>query len=69
MADARQPWLPREFMWTVGCSYRGLPTFPTAIRTPIGDNMSFRRSAFTQAGPFTEGIGRLGTTPLGCEET
>ena len=61
-------WLPAEFLWTVGCSYRGLPTSPAPVRTPIGANMSFRRSVF-DAGGFTEGIGRLGTTPLGCEET
>jgi glycosyltransferase involved in cell wall biosynthesis len=68
-ADARPAWLPPEFWWTVGCSYRGLPTGPAPIRNAIGANMSFRRSAFAVAGGFTEGIGRLGATPLGCEET
>lgn len=68
-ADGRPAWLPSEFWWTVGCSYRGLPTSPGPIRNPIGANMSFHRSAFAVAGAFTEGIGRLGSTPLGCEET
>jgi glucosyl-dolichyl phosphate glucuronosyltransferase len=68
-ARDRPAWLPEEFWWTVGCSYRGHPTGPAAIRNPIGANMSFRRSAFSVTEGFTEGIGRLGSTPLGCEET
>ena len=35
----------------------------------MGCAMSFRRSAFSAAGVFTEEMGRVGTTPLGCEET
>lgn len=66
-ADPR--WLPEEFYWTVGCSYRGLPTQCAPIRNPIGANMSFRRAVFAQIEGFRSGIGRVGSTPLGCEET
>lgn len=62
-------WLPEEFYWTVGCSYRGLPTEHAVVRNPIGANMSFRRIAFERVGGFVSGIGRVGATPLGCEET
>ncbi|MDX6683809.1 MAG: hypothetical protein QOG94_3848 [Solirubrobacteraceae bacterium] len=62
-------WLPGEFLWTVGASYVGLPVQPGPIRNPIGANMAFRSEAFARAGAFTEGIGRVGRTPLGCEET
>jgi GT2 family glycosyltransferase len=62
-------WLPEEFYWTVGCSYAGLPVETARVRNPLGANMSFRRDAILQAGGFREGIGRLGDTPLGCEET
>lgn len=62
-------WFPSEFLWVVGCSYRGVPEHPTQIRNPIGANMAFRRHVFDQAGGFTDGIGRVGRTPLGCEET
>ncbi len=31
--------------------------------------MSFRRDALTRANGFVHGIGRIGTIPLGCEET
>jgi GT2 family glycosyltransferase len=68
--NAGQPqWLPAEFWWTVGCSYKGLPTDSAPIRNAIGANMSFRRSVFEEVGSFTDGIGRLGSVPLGCEET
>jgi GT2 family glycosyltransferase len=62
-------WIPSEFLWVVGCSYRGLPATSVEIRNPIGANMAFRRDVFTRVGGFTEGIGRIGRTPLGCEET
>jgi len=66
--QGRPRWLPPELDWVVGCSYRGLPERPAQVRNPIGANMSFRRTAFA-AGGFTEGLGRVGTLPLGCEET
>lgn len=73
-ADAAWPtrrpqWFPPEFDWVVGCSYVGLPDTVAPVRNPIGSTMSFRRRAFDVAGGFDDGIGRLGTLPLGCEET
>jgi GT2 family glycosyltransferase len=65
----RPRWLPPEMYWVVGCSYVGLPTEVAEIRNPIGANMAFRREALRDAGGFVEGIGRVGTVPLGCEET
>jgi glycosyltransferase involved in cell wall biosynthesis len=62
-------WLPPEFYWTIGCSYRGLPTQIAPVRNPIGANMSFRRSALQRVDGFSTDIGRVGRTPLGCEET
>jgi glycosyltransferase involved in cell wall biosynthesis len=65
----RPGWLAPEFDWVVGCSYVGLPGAGAVIRNPIGANMSFRKEAFDAAGGFTDGIGRVGKIPLGCEET
>jgi glycosyltransferase involved in cell wall biosynthesis len=65
----RPGWLPPEFDWVVGCSYTGLPREPGPVRNLIGANMSFRREVFELVGGFTEGLGRLGARPLGCEET
>ena len=65
----RPAWFPDEFLWVLGCSYRGLPTGRAEIRNPIGANMSFRRSVFTAAGDFDPDMGRLGKDAAGCEET
>ena len=62
-------WFPAQFGWVVGCSYEGLPTGLEPIRNPIGANMSFRRMILADAGGFATGIGRVGTRPMGCEET
>ena len=39
------------------------------VRNPIGASMSLRRSLFHALGGFDTAMGRVGTTPLGCEET
>jgi len=65
----RPRWMPEEFDWVVGCSYRGLPEDRSAIRNLIGCNMSFRRAAVVRAGGFAPALGRTSDSPLGCEET
>lgn len=67
--DRRPRWFPEEFDWVLGCSYRGLPKVVSEVRNVIGASMSFRAEAFRVAGLFSEGLGRVGTLPLGCEET
>ena len=62
-------WFPRTFYWVLGCSYDGLPMSGATIRNPIGASMAMRRSVFVEVGGFTDGIGRVGKVPLGCEET
>ena len=65
-------WLPREFYWTIGCGYRGLPTRVAPVRNPIGAAMSFRKSVFDQIGGFSIGLGPNMDTPSphgGGEET
>jgi glucosyl-dolichyl phosphate glucuronosyltransferase len=69
LLDRKPSWLPEEFYWVVGCSYRGMPESSQLIRNPIGANMSFRREVFDAVGGFRSEIGRVGTRPLGCEET
>ncbi|MFC3741776.1 glycosyltransferase family 2 protein [Paractinoplanes deccanensis] len=67
--DAAPRWFPEEFGWVVGCSYRGLPTQRRAVRNPIGASMAIRRSSFETVGGFSRLVGRVGTLPVGCEET
>jgi len=58
-----------ELDWVVGCSYAGLPADTSDVRNLMGCNMSFRRDVFSEVGGFSEDLGRVGRTPLGCEET
>jgi hypothetical protein len=53
----------------VGCTYRGMPTGIGQVRNLIGANMSFRREIFTSVGLFRREMGRVGTNPVGCDET
>lgn len=62
-------WWPPTFNWVVGCSYVGLPGDLAPIRNPIGASMAIRRQAILDAGGFSTGLGRVGTLPVGCEET
>jgi len=66
---SRPAWFPEEFNWVVGCTYQGMPRKTAPIRNFIGCNMSFRREVFEAIGKFRRDIGRVGTRPLGCEET
>lgn len=67
---AGQPgWFPDEFNWVVGCSHRGLPTRTAEVRNLVGANMLIRRRVFDEVGGFRTEIGRVGSIPLGCEET
>ena len=59
---------PEEFLWVVGCSYRGLPR-NGPVRNALGCNMLFRSRVFAEVGGFDTSIGRFGSRPLGCEET
>jgi GT2 family glycosyltransferase len=58
-----------ELDWVVGCTYTGQPVQLAEVRNLMGCNMSFRRTVFAAVGGFTEDMGRVGTVPVGCEET
>lgn len=60
---------PAELLWIVGCSHRGLPTRLSDVRNVIGCSMAFRRDAVLSVGGFNLDTGRVGTIPLGGEET
>ncbi|WP_077489774.1 glycosyltransferase family 2 protein [Sinomonas mesophila] len=65
----RPAYFREELDWIVGCTHRGLPRVASEVRNVIGANMSFRRDVLLQVGGFNVGLGRLGSVPLGCEET
>ena len=65
----RPAWMPKEFDWVVGCSYTGQPTVLAPVRNPLGCNMSLRRSVLDVVGGFRSEVGRVGSHPVGGEET
>ena len=68
-AAERPVWFPDEFGWVVGYSHRGVPTQTSTVRNPFGGNMAIRVEALQAIGGFRSGIGRVGTRPVGGEET
>ncbi|KQO62402.1 glycosyltransferase family 2 protein [Curtobacterium sp. Leaf261] len=66
---AKSAMYPPELLWIVGCSHRGLPEEPAEVRNVIGCSMAFRLAPVLAAGGFDVDTGRVGTVPLGCEET
>jgi GT2 family glycosyltransferase len=62
-------WFPQEFYWVFGCTYRGIPVERSEVRNLIGGCMCVRAEVFNQVGGFRSEIGRIGTIPLGGEET
>lgn len=63
-------WFPAEFFWTLGGTYRGLPTARAKVRNMIGAAMTLRRAPLLGGAGFLSAVGRTEAgLPLGCEET
>jgi glycosyltransferase involved in cell wall biosynthesis len=65
----RPRWLPEEFNWVLGCSYRGMPETTTGVRNVFSCNMAIRRVVWSTVGGFRHGIGHVGGQPRGDDET
>jgi GT2 family glycosyltransferase/O-antigen/teichoic acid export membrane protein len=66
--DATPSWFPGEFLWVVGCTYKGLE--PGKTRNLLGAAMCMRSTVFLEVGGFDGGLGRRhASLPFGCEET
>jgi glycosyltransferase involved in cell wall biosynthesis len=66
----RPRWFPEEFLWVVGCSYRGMPLTTSSVRNPMGGAMCVRRAIFDEVGDFYSRLGRGPAHRLAsCEET
>jgi hypothetical protein len=65
----RPAWFPDSLLWTVGCSWRGLPDTPGEVRNPIGCSMALRAAVFDTVGGFDETVGRVGQQGQGADET
>jgi glycosyltransferase involved in cell wall biosynthesis len=67
--EGKPGWFPPEFDWVVGCTHSGMPRELSPVRNLVGANMSFRRQPLLDVGGFSHDLGRVGTLPVGCEET
>lgn len=67
--EGKPSWFPPEFDWVVGCTHSGMPQQLEPVRNLVGANMSFRRQPLLEVGGFSHDLGRVGTLPVGCEET
>lgn len=68
--NGRAPvWFPKTFGWVVGCDYEGLAGDKETVRNPIGANMAIRKDLLGTEIRFNTELGRVGTKPVGCEET
>lgn len=63
------PWLPGELLWTLGCSYPGMPRTRSDVRNVYGGSACFRKQIFSRFGGFNPDLGRTSTGLAGCEET
>ena len=62
-------WLPEEFLWVVGATYRGMPKAAAPIRNVWSENMAVRQADFWKVGGFREGFGKTGLESTAGEDT
>lgn len=62
-------WIPEEFYWTMGCSYKSQKNTIHCVRSNFGSNMSFRRLVFSKVGLFSDEYGLIDNNMRTGEET
>ena len=68
--SGRKPrWMPEEFLWVVGVSYRGQPKSAAAVRNVWSENMAVAREDFWTVGGFRVGFDKSGDAVRGLEDT
>jgi len=59
-AGSRPRWLPQEFDWAVGASYRGMPETAAPVRNVWSCGMAVSRPVFDAIGGFRDDFGKVG---------
>lgn len=62
-------WIPEEFYWTMGCSYKSQKNTIHCVRSNFGSNMSFRNIVFSKVGLFDDKFGLVDNNMRTGEET
>lgn len=67
---AGQPtFVPEEFYWLFGVTYRGFPEEMTEVRNTFASNLSFDTVTFERLGGFNPNVGPTGESQLQSAET
>jgi len=61
--------LPAEFYWLIGVTYKGFAEPGEEVRNTFGSNISFKRSVLEKLGGFEPAVGRQGDNKLQAHET
>jgi glucosyl-dolichyl phosphate glucuronosyltransferase len=67
--SGRATWIPEEFYWTIGCTYRGQENKVHCVRSNFGSNMSFKSIIFEEVGYFDDEFGLIDNNLKTGEET
>lgn len=67
--ERKPSWFPEEFLWVVGCTYRGLPEQTARVRNIYGGCFAIRRDALAELSGFRSEFGRVGSRLMSVEET
>lgn len=67
--SGRVTWIPEEFYWTMGCSYKSQKNITHSVRSNFGSNMSFRHTVFEEVGYFDSKFGLVDDKMKTGEET
>lgn len=61
--------LPEEFYWLIGVTYKGFPEVETEVRNTFSSNLSVDKEVFQQLGGFRTDMGKQGDNNLQGGET
>lgn len=67
--EAEPDFLPEEYYWLIGVTYRGFPEELTEVRNTFASNLSVDRLVFQDLGGFNPNIGPTGASLLQSAET
>lgn len=67
--SGRVTWIPEEFYWAMGCSYKNQKNTVHCVRSNFGSNMSFRSTIFEEVGHFDDEFGLVDEKMRTGEET
>lgn len=55
---SRPLYIPKEFLWLVGCTHKNHPEHGSVIRSTFGCNISFKREVLSRLNGFNEDLGK-----------